>query len=275
MVWFEKWLLERRTLRGLEKESGFHRKGLQRLFKKLLACGPLIAIRSKRKSHFIIDATYFSQRRCLLIYRDQGLHYTQLYRFSDKERYREIKQDLRNLKNLGVDIESVTCDGRRAIIKAVKEIYPDAIIQRCYVHVQRMVRIWLTQRPKLEASKKLRILAGLLHHIKNPIEKQMWLIAVSGWYQHYQIIINQKVFNPYSGRWWYKHKKLRQSASMVMNALPDLFHHLDNPSIPGTTNPLESFFGHLKGHLNVHRGFSYQQKMNYIKWYLYLKNRQQ
>jgi transposase-like protein len=274
-IWFEKWISNRYTLTELEKVSGIHRKGLQRLFKTMLSCAPQPSLKVQLSAHYIIDATYFDQQRCLLLYRNQDLRFTQLIRFSDKERYREIKQDLKNLIKLGIVIESVTCDGHKAILKAVKEVYPQAIIQRCYVHVQRMVRTWLTKRPRLQASQKLRFLIGLLHQIKTPVEKQMWLIAVQNWYSSFENIINEKVFNPYSGRWWYKHKKLRQSASMTMNALPDLFHHLDNPKIPGTTNALESFFAHLKGHLNVHRGLAYEQRMNYIKWYLHLKNQQQ
>ena len=35
---------------------------------------------------------------------------------------------------------------------------------------------------------------------------------------------------------------------------------------------LESFFGHLKGNLNVHRGLSLANRKNFLKWYLYYKN---
>jgi len=30
-----------------------------------------------------------------------------------------------------------------------------------------------------------------------------------------------------------------------------MFHYLDNPNIPKTTNSIESFFGHLKGNIAV------------------------
>jgi hypothetical protein len=271
-VWFKRWISERRTLKQISQQSKLQRKALQKLFKNFLSSAPTMSIVSKKSAHLIIDATYFEGNRCLILYRDNDLRFTQLFRFSDRERYREIKEDLKNLNKLGVEIESVTCDGHRAMLKAIKEVYPKAVVQRCYVHVQRMVKAWLTLHPRLAASKQLRFLCGLIHHIKSPVEQQMWTIAINTWYQQNQTIINEKVFNPYSGRWWYKHKKLRQSASMAINALPDLFHHINNRSIPGTTNALESFFAHLKGHLNVHRGLSYKNKMNYIKWYLHLKN---
>lgn len=42
--------------------------------------------------------------------------------------------------------------------------------------------------------------------------------------------------------------------------------------IPSSTNSLESFFGHLKGNLNIHRGLSLKNRKNFLKWYLYYKN---
>ena len=46
------------------------------------------------------------------------------YRLTDKEREWEIIQDLQTLKALGVKIESVTSDGARDIIKAVRYVCP-------------------------------------------------------------------------------------------------------------------------------------------------------
>ena len=84
----------------------------------------------------------------MVLYRDNTFKFTQLYRFSDRERYLEIKEDLLNLLNLGVQIESITSDGHKAILKAVREALPDAVQQRCLVHIQRDCRIWLTKNPK-------------------------------------------------------------------------------------------------------------------------------
>ena len=55
-------------------------------------------------------------------------------------------------------------------------------------------------------------------------------------------------------------------------ALPDMFHFLDNPRVSKTTNALESFFGHLKENVKLHRGMSYKHYQNYVKWYLYFRN---
>ena len=58
------------------------------------------------------------------------ISYTQLFRFSDAERYEEIKEDLVNLLNLGLQIASITCDGHKATLKAIKKTMPAVIVQR-------------------------------------------------------------------------------------------------------------------------------------------------
>jgi transposase-like protein len=207
----------------------------------------------------------------LVIYYDSQLKYSLLYRFSTNEFFKEIKEDLENLKLLGIDIAAVTCDGKKSIIRAVEKVYPEALVQRCTVHVQRMVRIWLTRKPRLQPSKELRYLISLLHHIKNLVEQHMWIIAFEQWYKKYQLVIEEKTIHRPTGRWWYKHRQLRRSAIMIKKALNNLFHFIGNKKIPKSTNGLDSYFGHLKLNLNVHRGLSKRHRQSFILWYLYLK----
>jgi hypothetical protein len=61
---------------------------------------------------------------------------------------------------------------------------------------------------------------------------------------------------------------VRGSFTNIKNALPEMFHYLNNDRIPKSTNGIESFFGHLKGHLNVHRGLSQEHEKKFIKWLL-------
>lgn len=178
-----------------------------------------------------------------------------------------------NLKELGIEVVSVTCDGKRSIIKAAKKVYPNATLQRCMVHVQRNVRRWLTRNPKTEVGKELRYLTGLLHHINNMVEQHMWTICFEKWYQKYDAVINEKAYQNDTKRWWYKHKNLRRAAMSIKNSIGDIFHFISDKNIPKTTNALDSYFGHLKGMLNVHRGLSKEHRKGYILWYLYLKSK--
>jgi hypothetical protein len=271
--WFGRWVLYKDTYEVLVKESGYSQSTLQRLFRHYLSHPPTFVIQQKLRLYLIIDGTYFTEGLCLVLYYDLKLRYSLLYRFTTGEYYREIKEDLENLKALGIDVAAVTCDGKRAIIKAVEKVYPTATLQRCMVHVQRMVRLWLTRKPKIGAARELRYLIGLLHHIRSVVEQHMWVIAFEQWYNRHKTLVEEKVQHPATGRWWYKHRQLRRSAVMVKKALSDMFHFIGDSDIAKTTNGLDSYFGHLKLNLGVHRGLSKQHREAFILWYLYLKSR--
>ena len=66
---------------------------------------------------------------------------------------------------------------------------------------------------------------------------------------------------------------VRKAYVHIKKALPDMFHFLDNPRIPKTTNALEPFFEHLKENIALHRGLSYEHYRNYVKWYLFFRNK--
>jgi len=232
----------------------------------------LFQIQSRTKAHLMIDGTYFSNDLCLILYQDNDIKYTQLYRFSTGEYYHEIAEDLYNLSVLGVQIESITCDGHKAMLKAIKKVYPDLIIQRCVVHVHRMANIWLRQKPKTQASIELKDIIKLLPLIQTHNDRIYFTNELLAWYKYYESFINEKASSQRTGRWWYKHKNLKRATTLISNAVPNLFYYLDNDQIPKSTNGLESFFGHLKDTLSIHRGLSYQNRKAFILWYLHFKN---
>lgn len=270
-VWFKSWVVGRQTLSQVSKASGYSERTLKRHFDKYLSECPVLSVRPSEKVNLLIDGTYFSNNLCLVLYRDNTIRYTQLYRLTDGEWYEEIKEDLENLLKMGVQIESITCDGHKALLKAIRKVCRHVIIQRCLVHIQRMCRIWLTMRPKSQAGIELRSIVNRMHTIKTHEQKNYWLVSLVKWQKEHDLYLKEKSYGP-TGRYWYKHKLLRRSFTVIRRALPDMFQYLDNERIPKTTNGLESFFGHLKSHITVHRGLSRQHRRNFIKWYLYFKN---
>jgi AraC-like DNA-binding protein len=146
-VWFRKWILERQTFKTLSRDSGLSVDTLQRIFYTYLKRSPTVRILKRANVNLRVDATYFKQF-CMLCYQDHEDGYTQLIRFSDGEHYEEIKEDLNNLIKLGVQIESITTDGHKSILKAIRKTIPKVIVQRCLVHIQRMCLLWLTRFPK-------------------------------------------------------------------------------------------------------------------------------
>jgi hypothetical protein len=208
----------------------------------------------------------------MLCYQDHEDGYTQLIRFSDGEHYEEIKEDLNNLIKLGVQIESITTDGHKSILKAIRKTIPEVIVQRCLVHIQRMCLLWLTRFPKHLAGQELRRLVLLLLDIKTDNDRLYWAQQLDRWYAHHRHYLQEKTINQQTGRYWYTHKLLRRSYFTIKRALPNMFHHLTNPRIPATTNGIEGFFSHLKNHLDLHRGLTLEHRINFIKWYVYLSN---
>lgn len=264
-------MLERQTFNTLSRDSGLSIDTLQRTFYAFLEKAPTVKVRKRSKVYLRLDATYF-ERFCLLCYQDHADGYTQLIRFSDGERYHEIKEDLDNLIKLGVQIESITTDGHKSMLKAIRKSLPDVPAQRCLVHLQRMCLLWLTKYPKHPSGVELRALVLMLLRIKTQNDRLYWTAELQGWYRRHEVYLKEKTFHQPTGRYWYTHKPLRRSYFTIKRALPNMFHYLSNPQIPSTTNGIEGFFSHLKNHLDLHRGLTLKHRIDFIKWYIYLSN---
>ena len=271
-IWFEKWIKDRRVYRTLIDEMQMSSRSINRLFKRFLEQAPQIPIKSKTQVHLLIDGTYLPNGLCLILYYDHDIRYVQLYRTSSQEKFREIYQDLKVLKSLGVQVYSVTCDGHKSILKAVAKTYPNAVIQRCVVHLKRQCRAYLSRKPKLQASKELLFISNQISAVKTSEQCSLWLLQLHNWYQIHKNTLLEESFNPLKNDYWYTHKGLHQAYTLIFNALPYLFTYLNDPEIPATTNRLESFFKHLKEKLLLHSGLRLEAKRNFIKWYLHFKN---
>jgi Transposase, Mutator family len=255
----------------LSRDGGLSKNTLQKTFYWHLEQSPEIKILKRKSVHLQIDATYFHSF-CLLCYQDFDEGYTQLIRFTNGEHYTEIKEDLENLIKLGLQIESITTDGHKSILKAIKKALPDAIIQRCLVHIQRMCLLWLTRFPKHQSGIELRQLVLQLLKIKTNNDRIYWTREFRRWFECHNTYMREKTINPLTGRYWYTHKLLRRSYFTINKALPNMFQYLSNGQIPHTTNGIEGFFSHLKNHLDIHRGLTIKHRINFIKWYIYLSN---
>lgn len=164
----------------MQRDSGLSKDTLQRPFYHFLAKAPLTPIIHHDMVHLRIDATY-CKRFCIICYQDDLLSYTQLFRFSDAESYEEIKEDLQNLLRLGLQIESITSDGHKATLKAIKKVMPNVLVQRCLVHIQRICLLWLTANPTYPAGKELRELVLYIPRIQTHNDKYYWIKQLKQW----------------------------------------------------------------------------------------------
>jgi hypothetical protein len=158
---------------------------------------------------------------------------------------------------------SFTVDGNPHVIKVLRKLWPGVTIQRCLVHVQRQGLAWCRNSPKSAYGRSLRQIFLQVTSIRTPAERDRFLRAIARWEDKYGSKIRQraekgKVFSD-----------IKRARSMLLRALPDLFHYLDDPLIPGSTNGLEGYFSRLKSHYRQHRGLSNQRLDNYFQWYFH------
>jgi hypothetical protein len=264
--------MERQVYQHLVRDSGMSQSSLQRLFKFYLQTPPENTIASKGSVHLLIDGTYFENGLCLVLYYDYDIQYVQLFRQTNQEKFKEIKEDLLNLKRLGIQLYSVTCDGHRSIMRAVVKAFPNAILQRCVVHVKRQIKSYLGANPQLLQAKQLLYYSKRITSINTQEQATQWLIEAHNWYTQHKAFINQKSINEITGRSWHTHKHLHRAATLLINAIPHLFSYLNDDEIPKSTNQVEGYFAHLKEKLALHRGLKLDAKKNFIKWYLHFKN---
>lgn len=272
-VWFEWWILRKQTLEEISQLSGYSVRQLKRWFDDYLKDYPEWVIQRREKVNLLIDGTWFPNKVCLVLYRDENIKTTLFYRVTDDEWEDEIVEDLLNLQSAGIEIESVTSDGGRNIIKAVKKACPQAVRQRCLAHIQRECLVWVTKHPKSDAGKQLRQIVNSISAIQTNNDRLSWISEFEQWVTQYAEYLNAKSVKEDTSREWYTHKMVRKAYIHIKKAIPDMFHYIDNPRIPKTTNALESFFGHLKENISLHRGLSKIHYQNYVKWYLYFRDK--
>ena len=271
-IWFKKWIIGKQTYEQISAESGYSVSTLQRYFNVMLVKAPKLSYSQNKEVYLLIDGTYFSNEICLVVYRDNVFKQTQLYRITDGGHYGELKEDLENILNLGIKIGGITCDGDKSLLKAIRKVCPKVPVQRCLVHIQRMCKIWLSAYPKSVAGFELREIVCKLHFVDSEVKKQYWIKEFLDWFEKHKDFLNEKSYSLETGRYWYTHKMVRRCFSVIRKALPNMFTFLQNHKIPKTTNGIESFFGHLKGNLNIHRGLTKSRRKKFIQWYLFYKN---
>jgi len=261
--------MKRMTIAEVAKQKQCSINTIHRLFENYLDHPPTPQIKTNYDCHLMIDGTYFGDI-CLLNYFDNDLKHLQYFEIVRDENYNDFKLGLELLKATGLIIRSITSDGDKSLIMAINEVFPGTIHQRCIVHVQRQGLNYLTRFPKTKAGKELRKIILDLHLIFDYEDRERWVRRYHIWEAQYHEFLDEK--SPYIiDNHLHKHYKIRQVRTLINNTLPHLFHYLDDPKIPKSTNGLECRFSYLKNNLRVHRGLSKEHKKSFLLWYNWLK----
>jgi hypothetical protein len=133
----------------------------------------------------------------------------------------------------------------------------------CHFHQKQIVKRYLTNSPKLEASIELkRIVSTLTYTNEITFTKEL-----KQWHDKWNDWLKEKTINPETNKWFYTHKKVRSAYRSLKTNLPYLFTYQKYPelNIPNTTNSLDGWFNRLKSLLNVHRGLNKIRRNKIIK----------
>jgi len=188
------------------------------------------------------------------------------HKYHHRENYESAYQIFKEMNDDALNPEAITIDGNTSVIRALKAVWPDIIIQRCITHIQRQGLSWLRRYPKTKASKDLRRILLSITEVKDRNRRDIFITAFEKWEKQYGQFVQSlpsthKVYGD-----------LQRTRSLVMHALPNMFHYLDNKCIAATTNKLEGYFSRLKEIYRKHRGLSKKHRKNYFAWYIDLKN---
>lgn len=265
-VWFKLWVAESFSVRQISRLSGYSMSKLKRIKNAWLDQAPPVIQDYSPYKYILFDGTYFHKNGCLIIFMDAVTQRVIMSAYVVTESYEIIYPLLLKLKSLGLHPYAFILDGHRMVLRAIREVWPSVIIQRCLYHIQREGLRWLRTRPKTEAAQELQQLLRCITTIKDNERKNIFLSHYSVWIETYKNFVRQLP------RTTVAYKDLKKTMALISNALPDMFHYLDDPKIHATTNCLESFFSRLKADFRRHRGLSETHKQSYLQWYCFFKN---
>ena len=219
-----------------------------------------------RAVNLVCDATFYGKRKDklgTLVFKDVESKEILIWKHIQSETVQDYKYLKEELQELGYIIQSVTLDGKRGLYKAFKDIP----IQMCHLHQKIIIQRYITMRPKLEASKDLKIIVSRLTYTteKNLTQK------LDDWYEIYKDFLDETSISSNTGKLHYTHPRIRAAYRSLRTNLPYLFTYKNYKklNIQNTTNALEGgVFSHMKNMISLHRGLSKSLKLNLVDYYL-------
>jgi transposase-like protein len=264
--WFKLWIIEAYSVRELAIIKRVSQSTVKRVIKYWIKQTPNQSSNDfSEVKHIILDGTFLKRPRGIYAAMDSETHKLIYAAVNVRESAKDLLDFYSKLSEAGLYPESATTDGNTAQMKQLRLIWPEIKLQRCIVHVQRQGLSWCRRNPKRTDAKHLRELLLKLTEVKTKEESQRFIKGFYAWENRFGTGIESS-----PNRGWVFSDIIR-ARSMVIKAIPNLFHYIDNSKIARSTNALEGYFSRVKEHYRLHRGLSKRNKINYFKWYFYLK----
>ena len=266
---FEDWIEEGYSCRQLWLQKHKNSKDILKNIQKHLDSNELyqIDLVFENIHHIMIDGIWISKDICLIIYYEYIQKKVIRFGFYSGELYEDIVDDLRVLRDeFKYDIQSFTVDGGKQIKKAVEEVYPESIFQRCLTHIHRQVWNYISKNPQSDCWKDLQKIVTF----QNFENEERFKRYFQKWEKKYFDFLKEKSSN--WKRTWYTHRRLRQARSHIKNALPYMFHYLENSNIKRSSNDLEWYNWVLSDHIYMHRWLKKERLISFVSLWIYNRN---
>ena len=121
---------------------------------------------------------------------------------------------LNELREKGVEIQSIVCDGRKGLL----QMFPEIPAQLCQFHQVKTVSRYLTRNPKTALESAVEVDA----HLKG-CRKEAFQSALQAWFAQHEGFLNERMVNEESGSSHYTHKTLRSAYLSLKRNLDYLF----------------------------------------------------
>jgi hypothetical protein len=257
-------------LTEIGSEYGVDRKTLKRWFQPFWDDEPLVDLKNIASKVLIIDGKVIEKNSTVLVGAvDKKIVF---WLFVQRESYATWRTFFTNFNHIPL---AIVGDGQKGMFKAIKEVFPRVIFQRCQFHVIKYCRMKLTQNPETIAAQELRILALQTSKLKTKEGLRYWLEEYKMWLQNHLDFVKEKTYPENSftptgrRRWHYTHQNLHASYSHIKNAFPYLFRYLQHPRIPNTTNFVEGAINApIQEKLRSHRGLKLPKRKILIAHFL-------
>jgi transposase-like protein len=164
----------------------------------------------------------------------------------------------------GLSPKSVTIDGLPRVHAMINSLWPQTVVQRCLVHIQRQGYAWCRHQPKRPDTRHLREFFTRVMSIHSHMQRDDFIDQWHRWEELWGPVI---LASTETG-WTFG--DLKRARSLLTNALPYMFAYLDDPLIPKSTNWLEGYFSRLKSRYRQHRGLPSSKRYAYFDWYFKL-----
>ena len=204
-----------------------------------------------------LDATNWAHKWGVMIGLDALTGFPLYMEFIKNETNADYVAAVNSIEARGYEIKGLIIDGKKSLFK----IFAGYKIQMCQFHMKQIIRRYLTNNPRLKASRALKEMVGsLTSSLKENFEQDY-----TEWKKEWKDTLSKRSILK-SGKEQYTHKRLHSAMSSMNFYLPYLFTYQlpECQGMPNTNNKLEGTFTDLKKNVNNHSGMIEENRKRFI-----------